>query len=203
VFFVASFRAFTPSTSQAVGGAHSSVTLSLTVIGFAGIRVKSELASGRSRDGAFTMNSIHRLLTPASGLRGQGARYALAGAFVAGVYILTTTCLAVVVGMPFRDALAIGFVLQLAVHFTLQRLFVWVHEEEFALPFHRQARRYLTVAGAQFGVTAVSTSVLPSLLGLAAEVVYLVTVALLTIANFLLFRNVVFHPDRTRSTSLD
>jgi putative flippase GtrA len=123
-------------------------------------------------------------------------RYALAGAFVGLVYLLTTTFLAVVVGLPFRDALAIGFTFQLAVHFTLQRTFVWVDADEFALPFRHQARRYLIVAGVQLGVTAASTSLLPDVVGLSTEVVYLITVALLTIANFLLFRNVVFHPER-------
>ena len=149
------------------------------------------------------MNSFHRLITPESGLLGQGMRYALAGGFVAGVYILTTTCLAVLAGLPFREALAIGFTLQLAVHFTLQRAFVWVHAEDFALPFRRQAQRYLAVAGLQFAITALSTSLLPSELGLAAEFVYLGTVVLLTIVNFLLFRNVVFHPERVGTPGVD
>jgi putative flippase GtrA len=141
------------------------------------------------------------LVTPASGLLGQGMRYALAGAVVALVYLLTTTFLAVIVGMPFRGALAIGFTVQLGVHFTLQRTFVWVHRDDFALPFRRQARRYLMVACAQLGVTAASTSLLPGVVGLSTEVVYLLTVALLTIANFLMFRNVVFHPERTEASA--
>lgn len=141
------------------------------------------------------MNKFRRLLTPASGLTGQGMRYLIAGSFVALVYLLTTTFLAVVVGLPFREALPIGFAVQLAVHYTLQRTFVWVHEQEFALPVRHQARRYLTVAGTQLGVTAVSTSLLPGVVGLSTEAVYLITAGLLTAANFLLFRNVVFHPE--------
>jgi putative flippase GtrA len=125
-------------------------------------------------------------------------RYAVAGAFVALVYLLTTTLLAVVVGLPFREALVIGFTLQLAVHYTLQRTFVWVHNEEFALPFKHQARRYLTVAAGQFAVTTASTSLLPPVLGLSTEVVYLMTAGSLTVANFLLFRNVVFHPEQAQ-----
>jgi putative flippase GtrA len=143
------------------------------------------------------MNSLLRIFTPASGLLGQGARYALAGAFVGLVYLLTTTFLAVVVGLPFRVALTIGFTLQLAVHFRLQRAFVWMHEEQFALPVRNQARRYLAVAAAQFTITAASTSLLPSLLDLSTEVVYLLTVGVLTIFNFLFFRNKVFHPEPT------
>jgi putative flippase GtrA len=145
------------------------------------------------------VNGFRRLLTPESGLLGQGTRYALAGSAVALVYLLTTTFLAVVVGLPFQEALPIGFAVQLAVHFTLQRTFVWVHHEEFALPFPHQARRYLAVAGTQLAVTALSTSLLPAALGLSTEVVYLGTVVVLTTANFLLFRNVVFHPGQTRA----
>lgn len=144
---------------------------------------------------------VRRLLTPASGLVGQGTRYALAGAFVGVVYVLTTTFFAVVVGLPFREALIIGFALQLAVHFTLQRTFVWVHEDGFALPIRHQTRRYLAVAGLQLGLTTLSTLLLPSALGVSAEVVYLLTVALLTIANFLLFRNIVFQPTRAGEES--
>lgn len=136
------------------------------------------------------------LLTPASGLAGQGVRYAAAGVVVALVYLLSTTFLAVVVGLPFEVALPIGFGLSLGVHFTLQRFFVWVHEEDFALPFPHQARRYLVLAGAQYAVTATTTALLPSVLGLSTEVVYLLTVLLLATANFVLFRTVVFHPER-------
>ncbi len=70
------------------------------------------------------VRGLRRLLTPASGLSGQGTRYLLAGSIVAAVYLLTTTFLAEVLGTPFREALVIGFTVQLAVHFTLQRRFV-------------------------------------------------------------------------------
>jgi putative flippase GtrA len=146
------------------------------------------------------MKSAGALLRSAvsgSSLTGQGARYAMSGVLVALVYLLTTTFLAVVVGLPFEAALPIGFVLALSVHFTLQRLFVWVHHEEFALPFRHQARRYLMVVVAQYVVTAASTVLLPGALGLPTEVVYLITALLLASANFLLFRNVVFHPEQS------
>ena len=80
-----------------------------------------------------------------------------------------------------------------SVHFTLQRLFVWTHHEEFALPLSHQIGRYLFVAAAQYGVTAASTALLPSALGLPTEVVYLATVAVLLVVNFLVFRNAIFH----------
>jgi putative flippase GtrA len=129
-----------------------------------------------------------------SGLLAQGARYALTGGTVTIVYLGSTTVLADVVGLPFQLALAIGACAGVSVHFTLQRLFVWAHHEEYALPLHRQAARYLVFAGAQYGLTAISTAVLPAALGLPVYPVYFATVAILVSLNFLVFRNAIFHP---------
>jgi putative flippase GtrA len=133
------------------------------------------------------------LRSPQAGLLGQGVRFALAGGTVALIYLTTTTVLADVVGLPFQAALAIGFCVGLMVHFTLQRVFVWTHHEEFALPLRHQAGRYLAVAAVQYGVTAASTSLLPSALGLPTEIVYLATVAVIVCTNFLVFRHGIFH----------
>jgi putative flippase GtrA len=136
---------------------------------------------------------VHALREPESGLLGQGVRFALSGGAVAVVYLATTTVLASVVGLPFQAALAIGFSVAIAVHFTLQRLFVWTHHEEFALPLGHQVGRYLIVAAVQYGVTAASTALLPSALGISTEIVYLATVAVVLSVNFLVFRHGIFH----------
>jgi putative flippase GtrA len=136
---------------------------------------------------------MRRLNAPESGLLGQGVRFALSGGTVALVYLATTTVLADVARVPFQAALAIGFCVGLVVHFTLQRVFVWTHHEEFALQLGHQLGRYLAVAAVQYGVTAASTALLPSALGVPTEIVYLATVAVVVSANFLLFRNGIFH----------
>jgi putative flippase GtrA len=136
---------------------------------------------------------VSALRAPDPGILGQGLRFAISGSVVALVYLTTTTVLAGVLGVPFQVALAIGFCAGLAVHFTLQRLFVWRHRETFALPLHHQAGRYLVVAAAQYGVTAASTSLLPSALGVSTESVYLATVGVLICMNFMVFRSFVFH----------
>jgi putative flippase GtrA len=136
---------------------------------------------------------VQRLLTPDSGLLGQGVRYVVSGCTTTLVYLLSTTLLALVAGLPFQIALAIGFSLTIAVNFTLHRLFVWVHHEEFALPLHHQFGRYITLAGTQYGLTAASIAVLPSVLGLPTEVVYLATSLLLATVNFMIFRQRIFH----------
>ena len=127
-------------------------------------------------------------------LAGQGMRFAASGGAVAIVYIATTTLLAEVIGIPFEPALAIGFSLAILTHFTLQRMFVWVHADGFALPARHQALRYLPIAGAQYGLTAAATAVLPGALGVATEVVYLCAAGALSAVNFFVFRTRVFHP---------
>jgi putative flippase GtrA len=148
---------------------------------------------------ALTASTPHVLLVwtqrlRGSGLFGQGARYVLTGGTVTIVYLGTTTVLADVVGLPFQIALAIGACTGLLIHFTLQRLFVWAHREKYALPLRRQAARYLVFAGAQYGLTATSTAILPAALGLPVDLVYFGTVAILVSLNFLVFRNMIFHP---------
>ncbi len=136
---------------------------------------------------------IAHLRSPSSGLLGQVLRFGLAGSSVAVLYLTVTTVLSQVAGLTFQLALAIGFVSGLLLHFTLQRVFVWSHDEEFALGMRHQVRRYLCMAAAQYGLTAASTGFLPSVLGIDTEIVYLLTMVVVTIAGFLLMRFVIFH----------
>jgi putative flippase GtrA len=138
---------------------------------------------------------ILHLGSPDSGSVGQGFRYALTGVFVALWYLVTTTVLAEVVGLPFQLALVIGFLSTMLVHFTLQRLFVWVHHTEFALGLRAQVGRYLLLAGFQYAVTAAATSILPGALDVPVTAVYLATAISLAATNFLMFRGRVFHAE--------
>lgn len=136
---------------------------------------------------------VRHLRSPQSGLLGQLFRFGLTGGFVTLVYLTVTTVLSEVAGLPFELALAIGFISAILLHFTLQRLFVWINEDGFALPFGRQVARYLLMASAQYGCTAAATAVLPQALGLPTEGVYLATMAVVTTSGFLLMRFVIFH----------
>lgn len=131
---------------------------------------------------------------PGSGVVGQAVRFAITGGLVALLYVVTTAALSELFGVPFQIALAIGFSGAVLVHFSLQRLFVWVHADGFALPIRRQVVRYLAVAGVQYGATAASTATLPRLLDVHVTYVYLATAFALTVLNFLVFRAGVFHP---------
>jgi putative flippase GtrA len=138
---------------------------------------------------------LRDMRSPESGLVGQGLRFVLAGCLVAALYVTVTTVLHDAFAMAFQIALIIGFGAGVCLHFTLQRLFVWRHREKFALAVHHQAGRYLCVCGAQYGITALTTSQLPGLLGLPIEAVYLVTMLSIASLNFVLFRGRIFHSD--------
>src|SRR4051794_17819040 len=136
---------------------------------------------------------VHHLRSPESGVLGEGVRFAIAGGTVSLIYLTTTTVLHEVFGVPFQLALIIGTLTGLTAHFTLQRVFVWVHHEEFALSVHAQVGRYLLVAAVQYALTALSTSVLPGLLDLPVTAVYLATALSIAAMNFLVFRRRIFH----------
>ena len=143
--------------------------------------------------GQTALEFLRDIRSPRWGVYGQGFRFALSGGFVALVYATATTVLHEVFALPFELALAIGYVLSAVVHYTLQRVFVWRHAERFALRTNRQLVRYLCVSGSQYGLTALATARLPSLLGVPVEVVYLPTMLTLAVVNFVIFRTRVFH----------
>jgi putative flippase GtrA len=120
-------------------------------------------------------------------------RFALTGGAVAVVYLTVTTVLSQVLHAPFQLALATGYACGLLLHFTGQRLFVWVHENRFALAVRTQLRRYLAMAAIQYGLTAASTLTLPRALGVATEIVYLCTVVVVTASSFMVMRFLIFH----------
>jgi putative flippase GtrA len=138
---------------------------------------------------------VWHLRSPDAGTVGQGLRYAISGTIVALWYLVATTVLADVFGVAFQLALAIGFATTVLLHFTLQRLFVWVHHSEFALGLGAQVSRYLVVAGFQYAITVATTSVLPSALDLPVIVVYYATAIALAAVNFLIFRGGIFHAE--------
>ena len=122
----------------------------------------------------------------------EGARFALSGLAVALYYIVATLALKAV--MPFQAALVAGYSSAVALHFTLQRRFVWARRGEFALALRHQLWLYLAVAVAQYAVTAAITATLPPALEVPVTVVYVVTAIGVAAANFFVFRHRIFHP---------
>jgi putative flippase GtrA len=125
----------------------------------------------------------------------QATRFVVTGGVVTVFYVLATAFLSKVVDLPFQVALPVAFCAALALHFTLQRLFVWTRDD-YALRLHHQLGRYLGVAGFQYGLTAAATAALPSRLGVSVFLAYLGTTAIVSVANFLIFRSRIFHGQR-------
>jgi putative flippase GtrA len=125
--------------------------------------------------------------------RGQLARYAIAGATVAVVYVGLTLLLSGPAGLPIQAAIPIAYVTAITVHFSLQRWFVFRDAGVFALAMHHQVGRYLAIGLAQYGTTALATAVLPGVLGLPEKLVYVGAVGVISAVSFVFLRTSVFH----------
>ena len=124
---------------------------------------------------------------------GQGLRFIISGGFVALCNVGVTSLLVRAIGIAFPVAIAVGYVVAITIHFSLQRFFVWSHDADFVLDMRGQLARYLPLALGQYAIVAGATLTLPGALGLPDEVVYLGAVVILSVAAFLLFGSRVFH----------
>ncbi len=118
-------------------------------------------------------------------------RFALTGGVVAALYVSVMTLL-VLAGMPAQVALPIAYAVAIALHFTLNRRFVFVSQHGYAHALSAQGRRYLAVAFASYALTAIALAVLPGALDAPRLLVYYVTAVTLSLGSFLLLRRWVF-----------
>ena len=125
-------------------------------------------------------------------LHGRAVRFVIAGGAMSIFYLGLTSILAVV-GMPFQAALIVSFLGAVALHFTLQRLFVWSRRGKYVLPMRQQLKRYLPLVSVQYLTTAGATAILPSWTGLPVLAVYIGITLLYSLFNFLFFRARIFH----------
>lgn len=125
----------------------------------------------------------------------QMARFATSGGVVAALYISTTTIL-IATGVHPQIALAVGYVAGLALHFTLNRQFVFVSSSAFSHRLSTQATRYLIVAATAYAVTAIALAVLPGALAVSEVAVFITVTVMVTVVNFVTLRSWVFHRSR-------
>jgi putative flippase GtrA len=122
----------------------------------------------------------------------QPIRFITAGGTVAVVYICMTLVLHAV-GLPIQLAIAIGYSVGVALQFTLQRYYVFANHDAFSLEIHKQLGRYLPMALTQYGLTVLIVAVVPGLLGINKQVVYVITAIGLALVVYLINRYFVFH----------
>lgn len=109
------------------------------------------------------------------------------------IFYLGLTSILTVIGIPFQAALIVSFLSAVALHFTLQRLFVWSQHATYALPMPQQLKRYLPLVSVQYVTTAGATAILPTWLGLPVLAVYIGITLAYSLFNFLFFRARIFH----------
>jgi putative flippase GtrA len=127
-------------------------------------------------------------------LTGQTIRYAIVGASVAGVYLSLPLIFHGAFGVAIQIAIPIAYVLAVSLHFQLQRHFVFRHVTRFALSRRKQVARYIALGLVQYPTTALSTFLLPRILGLSEQAAFVCTSLAISATFFLLLRGHVFHP---------
>jgi hypothetical protein len=122
-------------------------------------------------------------------------RYGFAAVVVGTTYLGLTLLLSGPAGAPIQVVLPFTLLIAVALHFTLQRWFVFGDRGAFALTAIQQARRYAVLVPLQYAATAASTAVVPHVLGTTEQVAYVGTVLVISGATFLFLRARVFHAE--------
>ncbi len=130
----------------------------------------------------------------------QLLRFGLAGAFVFGVYTGGTLLLSGPVGLPIALAIAIAFPVALAINFTMQRHFVFLDHDTFALEARTQFARYLVAAVCNYVLTTVIVLTVPQAIGVSPQLVFVITAMVMSLLGFTIVRGWIFHqPSATHS----
>jgi putative flippase GtrA len=119
-------------------------------------------------------------------------RFALSGIVVQVVYAALMAVLLLALGLPRQGALALSYVGALAVHFSLNRQFVFASSDGYAHGLSSHGKRYLLTAVGVYGFTALGLAVVPEALGVAPYVGWLLVTGMTTVLNFLFLGRFVF-----------
>lgn len=134
-----------------------------------------------------------RALRRSAAGRHQLLRFATAGGLVALVYLGLGVALSGPLGLPIQVAIPIAYVVAISLHYGLQRWFVFAHADAFALRGRAQLRRYVVVGAIQYALQALATSLLPDVLGVSEQVVFVAVAVLTPVVTFVVLRAAVFH----------
>jgi putative flippase GtrA len=120
-------------------------------------------------------------------------RYGISGAVVAAFYLGMPIAVSAAFDWPLQAMIPIAFVLAAVLQFTLQRIFVFGHVEEFALSTRAQAVWFAIVGAVQYPTTALGTLLLPAIFGMPDRVAFLIISVIFSLCFFLFIRSRVFH----------
>lgn len=91
-----------------------------------------------------------------------------------------------------QAALVTAYAIALAVHFSLNRRYVFSSGSGYALSLSAQGARYTAVALASYALTSVALAVLPTLLGTTELLVFYAVAPAQTAVTFLVLRRWIF-----------
>jgi len=123
----------------------------------------------------------------------QLARFGLSGALVFVVYTGGTLLLSGPLGVPILLAIAVTYVLAIVLNFTLQRHFVFLDHDTFALGVRSQLVRYVGACVFNYGLTSIAVTTLPSVIGASQQVVFVGVVVVISLFTFTVLRGWIFH----------
>jgi putative flippase GtrA len=126
----------------------------------------------------------------------QLLRFGLTGAFVFGIYAGGTLLLSGPLGLPIVLAIGLAFSLALAVNFTMQRRFVFLDHDTFALRARTQFTRYIIAAACNYALTSLIVTTVPQALGVSQQLVFVVTALVMSLVGFSVVRWWIFHVPR-------
>ena len=126
----------------------------------------------------------------------QLARFGVAGALVFGVYTGGTLLLSGPLGVPIVVAIALAYLVGVTLHFLLQRHFVFLDRDTFALPLKAQVSRYVVIGVCQYTLTSVAVTTLPHVIGASQQLVFVGVVVAISLFSFTVLRTAIFHEPR-------
>jgi putative flippase GtrA len=130
----------------------------------------------------------------------QLARFGLTGALVFAVYTGGTLLLSGPLGVPIVAAIAMTYPVVVVIHFTMQRRFVFLDRDAFALPLKGKLLRYFTALICNYALTTALVITLPHALGVSQEIVFVGVVIVVSLLSFALLRGWIFHEPRSTAS---
>jgi putative flippase GtrA len=128
------------------------------------------------------------------------SKFAFTGALVAITHLGLVSGMTLG-GVPIQIALALAFLVAIAMHFTLNRQWVFRHESGYALRFSSQGLRYLAAAALSYACTAIGVAVLPDALGIPQLAAFFLMTGIMACITFAILHLWVFHTHATGGAS--
>lgn len=126
----------------------------------------------------------------------QLVRFGLTGALAFAIYTGGTLLLSGPLGLPIVLAIGLAFSASVAFNFTMQRHFVFLDRETFALRARTQLGRYIFAATCNYLLTSLIVTVVPDALGVSQQLVFVVTAVVMSLVGFTVVRWWIFHVPR-------